>query len=291
MKKLFLLLGLLAFGYGATAQVLNVREMDVNLSDLTAKTKPRYDINQVACAVVRVAVVADTVAFDGTIVGPIERSQTGEYVVYMAAGSRYLKVAAKGFLPLKVNFLNYLPKALTSNYTYNLHLEHVEKGPTRVKKVRPKVDPAWILQPTFTFANNQVAYGLMAGWVKRAGVYVRAKSNFKFANVEDLENPNYYNLTGKTLKKRWAVTAGYVQRVIDPLFFYVGAGYGVRQYGFETKDGRYIMDKLPGSESTNSGAEVELGAILRLGKFALSAGVQTNSFNYYEANIGVGVMF
>lgn len=289
MKKLFLLLSLLlAFGYGATAQVLNVREMDVNLSDLTAKAKPRYDINQVACAVVRVAVVADTVAFDGSIVGPIERSQTGEYVVYMAAGSRYLKVAAKGFLPLKVNFLNYLPTALTSNYTYNLHLEHVEKA---TKRVRPKVDPAWILQPTFSFANNQVAYGLMAGWVKRAGVFVRAKTNFKFAQIEESENPNYYNLTGKTLKKRWAVTAGYVQRVINPLFFYVGAGYGVRQYAFQANDGHYIMDKLPGSESTTSGAEVELGAIFRLGKLAISAGVQTNSFKYYETNVGIGVMF
>jgi hypothetical protein len=36
---------------------------------------------------------------------------------------------------------------------------------------------------------------------------------------------------------------------------------------------------------------VEAGLILRAKNIALSAGIQTNSFKYVEATIGVGIMF
>ena len=40
-----------------------------------------------------------------------------------------------------------------------------------------------------------------------------------------------------------------------------------------------------------TGYEAELGLIYRPGVISFSAGVQTNQFKYYEANVGIGLMF
>ena len=39
------------------------------------------------------------------------------------------------------------------------------------------------------------------------------------------------------------------------------------------------------------GIEAELGGIYRIKNVAISAGVQTNSFKYWESTLGVGIMF
>jgi len=54
-------------------------------------------------------------------------------------------------------------------------------------------------------------------------------------------------------------------------------------------DGEYQYAKVV--PSSFQGVEAETGVVVRLGGFVLSAGVQSNSFKFYEANLGVGVMF
>jgi hypothetical protein len=67
----------------------------------------------------------------------------------------------------------------------------------------------------------------------------------------------------------------------------LGAGYGYKKLAWETVDGAWAEN----SDKTNTGVEAELGLIFRAKNFALSAGVQSNSFSYMEATLGVGIMF
>ena len=150
-----------------------------------------------------------------------------------------------------------------------------------------------IIMPQYSFGKNQGAYGLMVGFVKKHGAFLRAKSDFSFISTHGACDENglidghmpWY--TGKSAKKRWAVTAGYVARVAKPLYLYGGVGYGQRVLAWERQDGSYVEYQ----ENTYKGIEAELGVMGRFGIFALSAGVQTNSFKYMEFNVGVGVMF
>lgn len=93
--------------------------------------------------------------------------------------------------------------------------------------------------------------------------------------------------TGNDQKERWAATAGYMRRLAKPLYLYLGAGYGERTLAWESVDNGWIEQP----EKSCQGVEAELGAIVKFGVFALSAGVQTNSFQYWEANFGIGVIF
>ncbi len=293
MKKFLTFLLVLLAAASLSAQELTVVSFKLKPTDLKAKLNPRLDLNGDPAALIRVQVAAPGCLFKGNIVGEVQ-NESGEYLVYMAKGSRHLRIYHNEFLFTPLDYE--IPERIKPNCSYELKLEvpiythyneilnnQHDKEIKKVKKQRPAVDPTWLLQPAVSFANNQIAYGVMGGWVKRAGIFLRAKTNFKFRKADEDGL-----LTGGAIKKRWAFTAGYLQRVIDPLFLYAGAGYGVRQFALETTGG-YVP--YPSDEFSNKGIEVELGAILRLGKFALSAGVQTNSFKYYEANVGVGFMF
>jgi hypothetical protein len=76
-------------------------------------------------------------------------------------------------------------------------------------------------------------------------------------------------------------------RLSLPLYLYAGAGYGYKKLAWETAEGSWAEN----TDKTYTGAEAELGLILRSKNFAVSAGVQSNSFKYIEATIGVGIMF
>ena len=63
--------------------------------------------------------------------------------------------------------------------------------------------------------------------------------------------------------------------------------YGNKTLAWEMADGRWAE----AAEHTFKGIESELGAIWRIRNFAVSAGVENTKFKYWEANVGVAVMF
>ena len=44
-------------------------------------------------------------------------------------------------------------------------------------------------------------------------------------------------------------------------------------------------------DETATGVEADLGLVLRAKNFAITAGLQSNSFKYFEATVGLGIMF
>ena len=73
------------------AQEMSVKSFEYLDTDLTARTNPKFDINDNPAAVIRVGIALQGVEFEGNVLGePVYN--TGEYLVYMSAGSRKLTV-------------------------------------------------------------------------------------------------------------------------------------------------------------------------------------------------------
>lgn len=150
--------------------------------------------------------------------------------------------------------------------------------------------------PVMGIHPSQLSYGVMVGAVKRTGGYVKFRHSFSNASSDgaecndegvDIETEDKRWYSGRTEKSRMAVTAGVMHRLWTPFYLYAGVGYGTRKLSWETIGGEWLQN----SDHSYRGLEAEIGGLLRFGAFAVSVGVQTNSFKYAEANVGIGVAF
>ena len=101
----------------AFGQEAKVKRVEPCPMDLSASKYQRFDLNGKACALVRVEVLANDVQFSGSVVGEVEH-RTGEYWVYMEGGSKMLRISSGTFLPVMIDFREYLIEALMPNCTY-----------------------------------------------------------------------------------------------------------------------------------------------------------------------------
>ena len=284
-----LLLGfflLLCAGF-VQAQELKVSAFQRMDRDLLARTQERLDLNDVPCAIVRVSVAnAKNYTFEGNVIGDVIY-KPGEAIVYMTEGSRNITIKSDEFGSLKYEFTQKLEKQVV--YKLALLLETPDS-----KKTRTMVMPV-------VGVGSTLSYGLMVGVVKKWGWYLKAKYDFK--NQETIaECTNDGNnasgtpmwFTGETASSRLAVTTGVMRRVAKPLYLYLGAGYGYKKLAWEMAEGESGTHSDKWAENTDescNGVEADLGLVLRTKNFAISAGIQSNSFKYFEATVGVGIMF
>lgn len=281
-KKLKYWIGfvLLLFAGGVHAQELKVSAFQRMDRDLLARTQQRLDLNDVPCAIVRVSVAkAKNYTFEGNVIGDVIY-KPGEALVYMTEGSRNLTIKSDEFGSLKYEFDAKLERQVV--YKLSLRLETPDH-----KKTRTMVMPVAGIGPS-------TSYGLMVGVVKKWGWYLKAKYDFK-SQETDLEcdaqgmtpDGNALWLTGEGVGTRLAITTGAMYRLARPLYMYLGAGYGYRKLAWETVEGTWAEN----ADDSYSGIEADFGLVLRAKNFAFSAGVQSNSFKYFEATVGVGIMF
>ena len=162
--------------------------------------------------------------------------------------------------------------------------------------IKPKEPRRTLVMAEVGYHPSQISFGAMVGIVSKNGAYLRFRSDFGSASTElecddtgALANGTgtpYYK-EGVTNKARMSITAGYLRQIIKPLYAYIGAGYGNRVLAWETIDGELV--KNTGHSAT--GVAAELGAIGRLGQFAVSVGFQTVNFKYHELSAGIGFFF
>lgn len=118
-KSSVLLLLFFAAIISVQAQEMSVKSFEYLDTDLTARTNPKFDINDNPAAVIRVGIALQGVEFEGNVLGePVYKK--GEYLVYMSAGSRKLTVRHQNFVPLEVTFADYEIKQLEGRSTYRL---------------------------------------------------------------------------------------------------------------------------------------------------------------------------
>ena len=218
--------------------------------------------------------------------------------------SVFINDKESGFTPYKSDKLN--------SGTYRIRLEKnnffpkdtavvLEAGNTLEVHLTMKsslVSRKTLIMGEVAYNPSQLSYGVMVGMVKKNGGYIRARSDFHFggtdlscndsgALIEGGSGTPFYK-EGVTSKSHFSVTAGYLRRIVKPLYLYAGAGYGSRVLSWETADGL----KVKNTDHSYQGIAAEVGAITHIGNvFALSVGYQTIGFKYHEASIGIGVLF
>ena len=244
-------------------------------------------MNDVPCAIVRVSVAnAKDFTFEGNVIGDVVY-RPGEALVYMTEGSRNLTIKSDAFGSLKYEFTQKLEKQVV--YKLELRLETPDS-----KKTRTMVMPVMGIGST-------MSYGLMVGVVKKWGWYLKAKYDFKSQETVGECDGDGVSLdgtpmwfTGQTASSRMAITTGAMYRVAKPLYLYMGAGYGYKKLAWEMAEGESGTNSDQWAENqdqTFNGIEADLGLVLRMKNFAITAGMQSNSFKYFEATVGLGIMF
>ena len=281
LKESILLFSLLAVFCSARAQELKVKSFQMLERDLIGRTHERLDSNDEPCAVIRVTgPKIKEMRFEGNVVGEVIYS-TGEAIVYMPDRARSLTIKSENYGTVKFDFPERVKMKVAYHLAYQIEL-------SEDKKIRTLVMPV-------VGVGEVMSVGAMIALVRKTGAYLKVKSNFGGLSTDfDCDgsgvivgesSPSYFS--GASKKSRFALTGGVLQRVIRPLYLYAGAGWGNKNVGWELADGKWAKNL----DNSYSGVEAELGGIYRLKNIAVMAGVQSCKFKYWEASIGVGIMF
>lgn len=142
---------------------------------------------------------------------------------------------------------------------------------------------------------NDISYGLTIGMMKKIGWFLSVTTNFQNETHYDYEcdadhyislNGNLYypEYTGKESYSSLSVMGGFLTRLSGPVALRLGVGYGLRTQCYETCNGYWVKD----SSISSQGVDVSLGLQWNLKGFILSIDGVINSFNTFEAKIGIG---
>lgn len=192
------------------AQELSVRDFREATNDLSARTKPRQDLNGNDCALVKVQIVATGVVFTGNVMGDVA-FLNNEYWVYMTAGSKRLKVTHPSHLPLEVSFADYGISQLRGKTTYVLAIL-LGNTPKEVRQVRR------YQRPTSGYLQTGLNAGTLMGIPFQAGAYI---SN---VNVEA-----YYvmGMSSETVYLNYTDGTPSSEQKLKPSMLGLKVGYGI----------------------------------------------------------------
>lgn len=105
----------------SSAQEIKVKSIEVLQNDLTARTKPRQDLNGDNCALLKVVIPLNDLVFNGSKIRDVEHS-AGIYYVYVPAGTKRLEVQHNQYYPAFITFSDFDIK-IEKNVTYRVTLE------------------------------------------------------------------------------------------------------------------------------------------------------------------------
>lgn len=164
-------------------------------------------------------------------------------------------------------------------------------------KATPAFKPFILAQGSYS-PIGQATGGLMVGAVGIVGFYVRGESSFstmkkcdficnRTGHVGDYENSHVPFYSGKTANCEWQALGGFIARLYIPLYFYVGGGYGMCEYYWETIDGKWANNY----GYRYKGFAGDIGLMGNIKHFAIAVGVNTIDFRYLSFNVGIGYAF
>lgn len=302
----------------AVAQQFDVRTFRMLPNDITAYIEPVRDLNQEACALIKV--VGDRDFVFSTPLGIAQRrNDVGEIWLYVPHGSVMLTIKHPQWGVLR-DYRFSMP--LESRMTYELVLTTpivisqptiapmedtpiapdtllhypfmLEMHPTPRCK-RPRERLRTLLLVSAGIGRGGPSIGIRAAVMRRHGVYLLIQGDFHSmprtygeCNRKGIlpdGNAPYY--TGHTEEGRRMWLAGGIHRIAGDFCLYEGIGYGKHTIGWETAEGRLLRN----TSYSSRGISAEIGGIQRFRKWAFSAGVLTIAASYWEATVGIGFNF
>lgn len=227
--------------------------------------------------------VGDKIYVDGEEVGSSPVSidlDFGEHTIYARRGKKYadkdIKVLRNGGL---------------TEHRLELHRE------TATDYVKNGVWFSTLNAAASYSGFNQPSYGATIGYVKKAGFFLSAMSNFNFdaknasltCDNQGLVDGEYPEYTGNSSDFRFSVLGGLVANGFNdgspsPFSFRFGAGYGVRTRCLEIADGRLVKV----ADNCFSGLDLTAGIQLNIKGFTMSLDAVSSQFETFEMKIGLG---
>ena len=301
------------------AQQFSVQSFRQLPNDISAYIQPVKDLNDEACALIKIVGSRDF-AFS-TPLGIVKRkNDVGETWIYVPRGTTQITIKHPQWGVLR----DYrFPSPLESRLTYELVLSAPVAMPRRRvppmentavsyphtyeltmqqlpvpawrRPRRPKEKAAWLIMPSIGLHRQEAVGGIRLAWMRRHGIYLHALSDFRTTpgtNGQECDKngllpgnalPPYYS--GRSEKSYYALTAGGIHRIVGNFCLYEGIGYGARTVVWQTDEGTYLRN----SEYSSQGLTAEAGVMLRLRRFAFSAGVLTTGGKYWMMNLGLGI--
>jgi hypothetical protein len=116
-------------------------------------------------------------------------------------------------------------------------------------------------------------------------------------NGENMQEPIFYEFTGKNLYPYMTVTAGLTFQLGWKSYLYAGAGYAIKKYYTQINEMNVDGTVKTPEQWVNmtaydeSGVAAEVGTIFNFNKVNLSLGISTFSFKQIGANAGIGITF
>jgi hypothetical protein len=158
----------------------------------------------------------------------------------------------------------------------------------KIKKPLKIYDPQNFLIGGLSFHPSQLSMYAMVGTVQKYGLYGKLKTDFSFKSSYDYNIDESYSedfFIKNTKNGRFSITGGGMFRINNPLSLYVGLGYGTRWLDWVSSSGDiYRVDGY-----YYKGLETEIGINYKYKNVFFNIGMQTNSFEYLELNLGAGV--
>lgn len=314
---------LLAFCFLNISQTVKAQQFEVTgfqqlPHDLSASVSPAYDLNDEACALVKVVCPSDFVF--STPLGVVKRvEKVGEVWLYLPRGSRRITLKHPRWGVLR----DYpFSKPLASKQTYELRVQvplEASKLPLLGKPVGirvesrlesridcpyemnlPKIRIPW--KPFAMLACGvtdwkQPSFGLRAGVVRKHGFFLSVQSDLHAIPSTD-GDCNRYGIppgqvlgsydTGRIREGRFMLMGGAMHPVLPRLYIYEALGYGCHTVAWEKVDGSWLRNTYYSA----NGWCAEAGVLYRFsGRFLLSAGVQTIAASHWEGTVGFGYQF
>lgn len=309
-SKLLTVVGLWLMAGGCMlAQEFSVGSFRLLPNDVSAFVNSVRDLNDEACALVKVEAPADF-AFS-TPLGIVKRKdEVGEIWLYLPKGTMMLTLKHPEWGVLRDYKLG---MALESRMTYELKLNlpkaAVEERHDTIVEVRTIVDTITVAStrpklPLSVYAlatigihENGPSYGVFVALMRRHGMFVHACTDFqsigntrgncsKDGSIGETGEKPYY--TGNTRNSHFTITAGAVHQLANGVCLFEGIGYGrsatAWQLGESEGGGFVLNDGL-----THKGVAAELGALLSVGRIAVSASALTIAGKQWQGCVGVGI--
>ena len=302
------------------AQEFIVRSFRMLPNDITAYIEPVRDLNDEACALLKV--VGDKDFVFSSPLGIVKRkNDVGEIWIYLPKGSVMITIKHPQWGVLR----DYrFPHPLESRMTYELTLNpplgyqrpvelpalekhpllpdttrhligHLPMPPTERPR-RPREPWRRLLLINMGLQGDGPSAGLRIARMRRHGAYLMAQKDFHAMPRTEGEcdrngiptgatEAPYY--TGRTENGRWMLMAGGIHRIVGDFCLYEGLGYGQRNLAWEQDNGTLLRNK----DYSRRGLSVEAGCLYRFYRIAVSAGVMTIQGRYWEAAVGLGINF
>lgn len=301
---------------GVRAQRFSVASFKALPNDVSAFIDPVRDLNGEDCGLVKVVASGDFVF--STPLGIVKRvDNVGEIWLYLPRGSKKitLKHAEWGVLRDYV-FSERIKSHLTYELRVNEPVRPVEASSAEpvvttvtdtlvltrvdtliVRPVRPPVPLRARVLATAAYGGRSadVLGGIMLMALKRHGGFAHVQTDFGSVGATSGEcdrdgqmggSKPYYS--GLTRCSAFIVSAGAAHRLSERVTLFEGVGYGSKAVAWElaqSEGGGYVRN----SYYCTRGVAAEAGAVVSLGRVAVSASVATLRGREWFGTVGIGI--